>query len=172
MRALREAIILVLIAVVVFFGLRLTMQTYVVYGPSMQPNFHENDRLIVSKIVYAIHPPRRGDIIIFKPPFEQSENFIKRVIGLPGEAVEVINGVTYVYTTGGQKLTLEEPYILSPPRLNMPRRTVPEGQYFVMGDNRNDSNDSDWHRVAHSQFEYGSTAWHQDRFAEALGLRA
>ena len=139
---LRETIILFLIAVVTFVGLRLTIQSYIVYGPSMQPNFEENQRIIVNKVVYGLHEPQRGDVIVFKPPFNETKNYIKRVIGLPGESVEVANGKTYIYKIDGTVLILDEPYEAEPSTRNYTKHTIPDNQYFVMGDNRNNSNDS------------------------------
>ncbi|HEX9897502.1 MAG TPA: signal peptidase I [Dehalococcoidales bacterium] len=140
-KTVREAIILVLIAVVTFVGLRLTIQSYIVYGPSMQPNFEENQRIIANKVTYWFGAPQRGDVIVFKPPFNDM-NFIKRVIGLPGEAVEIRNGKTYVYTTDGTVLVLDEPYEAESSISNSAKQIVPENCYYVMGDNRNNSNDS------------------------------
>ncbi len=138
----REAIVLVLIAVVVFVGLRLSIQSYIVYGPSMQPNFVENQRIIVNKLSYLFGEPHRGDVIVFKPPFNDM-NYIKRVIGLPGESVEVKEGVTYVYKTDGTTIIIDpEPYVEFPSERTYSRRTIPEGEYYVMGDNRNNSSDS------------------------------
>ena len=142
MKAIREAIILVIIALAVFFGLRLTIQTYVVFGPSMQPTFVAYERLIVNKVSYWFNGPQRGDVIVFQPPFPSAEKYIKRVIGLPGESVEVKNGITYIYTTDGKVLQLNEPYIKEKPLQDFAKYTVPAGQYFVMGDNRNSSSDS------------------------------
>jgi signal peptidase I len=141
-RAVRETIIMILIAIVVFVGLRLTIQTYIVYGPSMQPNFTENQWLIVNKLAYKFGTPQRGDIVIFRPPLNEEIPFIKRVIGLPGESVEVKDGVVYVYQTDGTKLTLNEPYITYVATRNFAKHIIPEGEYFVMGDNRNNSDDS------------------------------
>ena len=140
--AVREAIILILIAVGTFVGLRLTIQSYIVYGPSMQPNFEENQRIIVNKVVYNLHEPERGDVIVFKPPFNETKNYIKRVIGLPGESVAIWDGKTYVYTTDGQELILDEPYEAEEMSRDFAKQAVPEGYYYVMGDNRNNSNDS------------------------------
>jgi signal peptidase I len=89
---IRDILIMVAVAVAIFVGLRLTVQTYVVYGPSMQPTFWEQQRLLVNKVVYKIHEPERGDVIIFHPPNEQRDSFIKRIIGLPGETVEIEDG--------------------------------------------------------------------------------
>ena len=81
--------------------------------------------------------PKRGDVIIFQAPTDSSEDFIKRIIGLPGDTVEIRGGNVYV---NGVKL--DEPYIMSPPSYTVEKRKVPDGEYFVLGDNRNHSNDS------------------------------
>jgi signal peptidase I len=142
MKAIREIIVLVVIALAVFFGLRLTIQTYVVYGPSMQPTFYAYERLIVNKVSYWFNNPQRGDVIVFQPPFPSAEKYIKRVIALPGESIEIKNGITYIHTTEGKVLQLDEPYLKEAPIYTFSKFTVPAGQYFVMGDNRNSSSDS------------------------------
>ena len=141
-QTIRETIILILIAVVVYLGLRFTIQTYIVFGPSMQPNFEQNERIIVNKLAYKFGDPQRGDVIIFDPPFTSASDYIKRVIGLPGEAVEIKNGTTYIYKADGTVLTLNEPYEAEASRSSYTRQTIPADSYFVMGDNRNNSNDS------------------------------
>jgi signal peptidase I len=141
-RTLRETIILILIAVVVFLGLRFTIQTYIVFGPSMQPNFEENQRIIVNKLAYKFGEPHRGDVIVFDPPFTSASDYIKRVIGLPGESIEIKDGKTYVYTLDGSVLILDEPYIAESSMHTYTKHTILENEYFVMGDNRNNSNDS------------------------------
>jgi len=139
---IREFVILLAIAAVVYLGMRFSVHTYIVYGPSMQPNFVENEWIIVNKLSYIFHDPQRGDVIVFKPPFAETKNYIKRIIGLPGEAVEIKGGKTYVYKPDGTTLILNEPYEAEPSARDVPKRIVPEGQYYVMGDNRNNSNDS------------------------------
>ncbi len=138
---LRESLITIILAVVIFLGARGTIQTYEVFMTSMEPNFHEGQRVVVSKAAYWswAGEPERGDVIIFKAPNGSSEDFIKRVIGLPGDVVEVKNGAVYVNGT-----SLEEPYIPASniPSYTMSKKEVPEGKYFVLGDNRNHSNDS------------------------------
>lgn len=141
-RTLRETIILILIAVVVFLGLRFTIQTYIVFGPSMQPNFEENQRIIVNKLAYKFGDPQRGDVIVFDPPFTSASDYIKRVIGLPSESIEIKDGKTYVYTLDGSVLILDEPYIAESSMHTYTKHTILENEYFVMGDNRNNSNDS------------------------------
>jgi len=133
-----------LIAIVLVF---LIIRPYVVqafYIPSgsMHPTLLEQDRILVNKFIYRFQKPRRGDVIVFKAPPQASpdgreKDFIKRVIGLPGDTIEVREGRTYV---NGKPL--DEPYILERPFYEFPPQQVPQGTLFVMGDNRNDSNDS------------------------------
>ncbi|MEL6139456.1 MAG: signal peptidase I [Cyanobacteria bacterium J06628_6] len=111
---------------------------------SMDPTLHIGDRLLVEKVSYRLRSPEPGDIVVFEPPpqlqavgFTADQAFIKRVIGLPGQTVQVIHDQVYV-----DGAPLDERYILAPPHYEMPPFTVPAGQLFVMGDNRNDSNDS------------------------------
>jgi signal peptidase I len=135
----REALITVALAVAIFFAARGTIQTYEVFQTSMEPNFHEGQRVVVSKVAYwsAVGEPERGDVIIFEAPYGSDDDFIKRIIGLPGDTVEVKDQAVYV-----NSVKLDEPYIHDPPRYTMAAVVVPEGSYFVMGDNRNHSNDS------------------------------
>lgn len=111
---------------------------------SMVPTLEIGDRLVVEKVSYYWRSPERGEIVVFDPPpqlqqlgFTQDQAFIKRVIGLPGDTVEVQGGS--VILNGNP---LREPYIAQAPAYTMPLVTVPADQFFVMGDNRNNSNDS------------------------------
>jgi signal peptidase I len=109
---------------------------------SMVPTLEINDRLIIEKVSYHFQEPKRGDVVVFSPTKtleEQNyhEAFIKRVIGLPGDTVEVRNGRVYV---NNEPLT--EPYIAEKPDYQYGPQTVPQGQYLVLGDNRNKSYDS------------------------------
>ncbi|MGB3767470.1 MAG: signal peptidase I [Phormidesmis sp.] len=113
-------------------------------SPSMVPTLSIGDRLLVDKISYHIHTPEPGDIVVFEPPpqlqeygYSASQAFIKRVIGLPGQTVQVSQGRVLV---DGEPLI--EPYILESPQYEMPAVQTPPNSLFVMGDNRNDSNDS------------------------------
>ncbi|MBD2452039.1 signal peptidase I [Nostoc sp. FACHB-152] len=127
--------------------LALSIRTFVAearYVPSgsMEPTIQPNDHLIVDKISYDFSSPRRGDIVVFKPTkILQQENyheaFIKRVIGLPGEKVEVKNGQVYVNSS-----PLKEKYIEAKPNYQWGPVIVPANSYLVLGDNRNDSYDS------------------------------
>jgi signal peptidase I len=108
----------------------------------MLPTLAVDDRLIVEKVSYRFRQPERGDVVVFSPTDalkEQNykEAFIKRIIGLPGDVVKVRNGEVYV---NNQRLT--EEYILNPPNYQYGPIKVPQGQYLVLGDNRNNSYDS------------------------------
>ena len=111
---------------------------------SMVPTLHVGDRVVVEKISYHLQPPKTGDIVVFAPPeqlqeqgFTQDQAFIKRIIGLPGQTVAVKEGLVYL-----NDQPLVEKYIAEPPNYQWGPYRVPENQYFVMGDNRNNSNDS------------------------------
>lgn len=111
---------------------------------SMEPTLHIGDRLLVEKVSYRLHPPHAGDIVVFQPPpqlreygYTGKQAFIKRIIANSGETIAVQNHQVIV---NGE--SLQEPYTLEAPDYRMPPVTVPAGTVFVMGDNRNDSNDS------------------------------
>ncbi|MBC7263292.1 MAG: signal peptidase I [Chloroflexi bacterium] len=108
-----------------------------VEGQSMQPSLHSDERLVIEKLSYHLHPPQRGDIIVLRLTDRSTNPLIKRVIGLPGETVEIRDGRVYI---NGQ--VLEEPYVIQPASGSMPPRVVPPGHVFVLGDNRDYSNDS------------------------------
>ena len=137
-----ETIVIILIAVVIFVGLRISIQTYIVYGPSMEPNYWNDERIIVDKLAYKFHAPQTGDIIVFQPPISSTKPFIKRIIGLPGETVEIKDGTVYVHKTDGSVVTMQEPYIKEAFSSNYNSGVIPADEYFVMGDNRNNSSDS------------------------------
>ena len=138
MKIFREVAITVLIAVAVFALLRLTVQSYTVVMSSMEPNFQEGECIMVNKVTYHSSGPQRGDVIVFNPPFGSQYPYIKRVIGLPGETVEIKNARVFI-----DGIPLEEDeYIKERPNYTMPATEITENEYFVLGDNRNNSNDS------------------------------
>jgi signal peptidase I len=107
-------------------------------GQSMEPNLHTDQRLVVEKVSYRFHGPRRFDIVVLKLPDQGEELLIKRVVGLPGETVEIKDG--RVYINGG---ALDEPFTAEETRSRRYEKvTVPPLHVFVLGDNRNRSNDS------------------------------
>ncbi len=136
MKLLREVVITVAIAVAVFFILQLNIQSYIVMMSCMEPNIYDGECIMVNKAVYRHSDPQRGDVIVFDPPFESLHPFIKRVIGLPGDTVEIKGGKVFINGTA-----LEEEYAKAP-EYTMAATQVPDNEYFVLGDNRNDSNDS------------------------------
>jgi len=108
-----------------------------VYGQSMQPNLHTNERLVVEKLSYRFHGPRRGDVVVLHDPSGGSELLIKRVIGLPGERVTIADGRVFIDGT-----PLVEPYLDHDTQGGGRSWLVPPLHVFVMGDNRGASRDS------------------------------
>ena len=97
------------------------------------------DRIFGNRLAYVLGEPERFDIVIFKYPDDESQLFIKRIIGLPGETVEIIDGKVYI---DGSDTPLDDSFTLETPTGNYGPYTVPEGCYFMLGDNRNNSKDS------------------------------
>jgi signal peptidase I len=157
LRALREVAETVIPAVVIALVINLFLaQATQVLGQSMEPNLHSTQRVVVEKVTYRfLHGPRRGDIVVIDLP-GQTEMLIKRVVGLPGESVEVRNGQVYI---DGE--ALDEPWTVRPGGGNYGPQTIPPLRVFVMGDNRGASNDSRSfgpvaieHVVGHAWFSY------------------
>jgi signal peptidase I len=139
---LRELVEVVVLAVILYFGISFAIQAVHVEGLSMFATLDDNDYLIANKIDYRLHAPQRGDIIILRPPTDNSKDFIKRIIALPGERLLISDGIVYI---NGHKL--DEPYLPEAwTTLNNwggpDGMVVPPNDYFVMGDNRNRSQDS------------------------------
>lgn len=134
---------ILVISGVIILGLQAVVQKFVVDGPSMNYTLHNGQQLMVNKIVYSLHDPQRGDVIVFHPPVEIDEDdYIKRIIGLPGERVVVFEGKVIIHKTDGSLLELNEPYVTNIATRTFEGEVIPEGEYFVMGDNRNNSSDS------------------------------
>ncbi len=131
------AIILVFLIIRPFF-----VQVYIIRSASMEPTLREGDHILLNKLVYRLRPPRDGEIIVFKAPKSWTaegveREFIKRLIGVPGDLIAVKNGKLF---RNGKPVN--EPYIKEPMNYEMDPIRVPRGKIFVMGDNRNNSNDS------------------------------
>ena len=158
---LREILEALALAIVVFILIQASAQNFRVEGSSMAPTLEGQQYLLVNKLVYfkfdverfsrivpfwrvdksdasrPFRPPRLGEIIVFHFPGEPRRDFVKRVIGLPGDKVEIVDGMVLV-----NDAVQTEPYLEEPFTDTMPPRRMEEGEYFVMGDNRSHSNDS------------------------------
>jgi signal peptidase I len=156
-----ENVAIVIFAVLLFIGLRLTVQDYIVISGSMENTLQVNERVLVDKLAYKFGTPQRGDIIVFhapNPPINTTTPLIKRVIGLPGEQVQISNGTVKIIEPDGSILTLNEPYIKQPPAYTYTSSVIPPNEYFVLGDNRNDSDDSHYGYLV-SRSELIGRAW-------------
>ena len=136
LRLLREVVETILLTLVIFIVINALTGRFRIEGPSMKPTLHEGQYLIISKIVYKLHPPQRGDIIVFHHPRDPARDLIKRIIGLPGEEVEIRNSRVYV-----NGVLLEEPYVTNWGG-RPSRHELGTDEYFVLGDNRPNSDDS------------------------------
>ncbi len=157
----REFLEAVLLALVVFLVIQTSVQNFKVDGPSMNPTLGHGQFLLVNKVVYfkidqerlsriipfwrvnqtlesfAVHPPERGEVIVFHYPKDQTRDFVKRVIGVPGDKIAIRDGTVLV-----NGAALSEPYITAHDTFNMSERELPPREYFVLGDNRPGSTDS------------------------------
>jgi signal peptidase I len=135
----RELLQTVVLAAIIFLGVRAALQNFRVEGDSMWPTLHDNEYVLVNKVDYMLYSPARGDIVVFRAvaALLPDRDFIKRIIGLPGEMVAVHNGGVYINSR-----RLREPYIHEPPAYVFAQRRVPQNDYFVLGDDRNNSFDS------------------------------
>lgn len=141
-----EIVEVALIAVISVLIIRnFLVQPFLVYGSSMEPNFHNNDYLLIDEISYRFKKPERGEVVVFKYPGDESYYYIKRIIGLPGEEVQIKNGKVEIFNQNFPNgFALDESYI--PLGLETTGKEekikLGEGQYFVLGDNRKFSFDS------------------------------
>ncbi|HEY1354105.1 MAG TPA: signal peptidase I [Ktedonobacteraceae bacterium] len=142
-RMVREVAETVILALLMFLAMRFAMQNFTIDGTSMEQSLHNGELILVDKWTYLFHPPARGDVVVFKAPPDPMQDYIKRVIGLPGDTI-TIKG-TSVVVDGVQ---LNEPYVATqnqgiPPGARLiSNLRVPSGDYFVLGDNRAVSSDS------------------------------
>ncbi|MGH9127323.1 MAG: signal peptidase I [Acidimicrobiales bacterium] len=143
-RAILEWVVILVAALAVAFVVKtFLIQAFFIPSGSMEPTLKPGDRVLVNKLSYDLHSIHRGDIVVFKsPPSEANDptvkDLIKRVIGLPGDQIQGINGQVYINGT-----QLREPYLPAGTQtLNLPLTTVAQGQYYVLGDNRGNSKDS------------------------------
>ncbi len=136
---LRDAVESVILAVVLAALVRLfVFEPFYIPSQSMEPTLLPRDRIIVNKLAYKFHPPQRGDIVVFKYPYDPSRDFIKRIVAFGGETVAIRQ--SHVFING---VRLEEPYLpYHAPVPNFGPIRVPRDHYFVMGDNRSNSDDS------------------------------
>ena len=139
----REIVETIALTLLIFLVIRFAIQSYRVDGISMQPGLNSNEYVLVNKMAYLFHAPERGDVIVFHFPLDTTRDFIKRVIGIPGDTVSIDS--TTVRVNG---MLLKEPYISMPANPTGYKGKIQPDQYFVMGDNRQFSDDSrDWGTV-------------------------
>jgi signal peptidase I len=142
-----EIVQTLLMAIILYFLIDTVVGRVRVENISMQPTLHEGEFILVNKLAYRLGDFHRGDVVVFHYPRNPAEDYIKRVIGLPGDTVVIENGQVMV---NGQ--VLDEPYIKAPPQYANTWQ-IPEGQVFVLGDNRNQSSDShSWGFVPRENF--------------------
>ena len=135
---LKSWIISIVLAIVVALLIRnFVVELYVVDGPSMQPTLLDGERLVVNKFIYHWRDPMKSEVVIFRYPRDHSRDFIKRVIAVGGDTIEIKDGHVYV-----NDALVNEDYISEKTRTEYPKQTVPEGTLFVCGDNRRNSLDS------------------------------
>lgn len=132
----REIVETLLLTLLIFWVVNTVTGRFRIEGSSMLPTMHEGEYVLINKLAYYLDDPRRGDIIVLQYPRDPSRDFIKRVIGLPGDRVEIREQAVFV-----NGVQLVEPYISAPPNYTG-EWTVPDDQFFVLGDNRNNSSDS------------------------------
>ena len=136
---LRELIETIVLSLVIFLLIRMVVQNYRIESHSMEPNFYEGQFILVNKLAYRLGAPERGDVLVFHNPKNTDEDYIKRIIGLPGDNLEIQDGIVYI---NGKQLNEIYP-IREIPRSVMYGPTVIEPDHlFVMGDNRPQSQDS------------------------------
>ncbi len=138
-----EIVEFALIALLIVVPVRMFIaQPFIVSGASMEDTFHSGEYLIVDQVTYRLQDPKRGDIIVFRYPQDPSKYFIKRIIGIPGDTIDIQGNVVTLTTKENETLVLDEPYIKSMAENTTLTETLGDREYFVMGDNRDASSDS------------------------------
>jgi len=157
----REIVETIILGLLLFLTIQYSLQNFRVEGSSMSPALEGSQHVVVNKLIYTNFPdwpllvnipfieigpndklyifrsPNRGDVVVFKPPFDNGRDFVKRIIGIPGDTVAILEGTVFV-----NEKPLYEPYIQKSGNGNMLPQKVTDGAYFVLGDNRPSSNDS------------------------------
>lgn len=133
----REIVETIALTLIIFLVIRFAIQSYRVSGVSMQPGLQNDEYVVVNKMAYLFHAPERGDVIVFHYPLDTTKDFIKRVIGLPGDTITYDSTTVHVDGT-----LLREPYISQAANPEGKTWIVPQNDYFVLGDNRPVSEDS------------------------------
>lgn len=139
-----EVFQVVAIALVIVLPIRyFVFQPFIVNGASMEPNFHDGDYLLIDELSYRFNEPQRGDVIVFKYPTDPSQRFIKRIVGLPRETIELTGSSIQITDKFGNKTVLnEKSYLTNNTLFSGIKVVLGEDEYFVMGDNRTHSFDS------------------------------
>lgn len=139
-----EVLQIVIISAAIIFPIRyFLIKPFYVKGASMEPNFYDHEYLVIDEITYRFRGPDRGEIIVFRYPSDRNQFFIKRVIGLPGETIEITDGNVIIYNVEHPNgVILMEDYIVHEETEGKRKTTLVEGEYFVLGDNRDESLDS------------------------------
>lgn len=137
------------IALLIVFPIRYFLfQPFLVWGQSMNPAFSDGDYLLVDEISYRFSKPQRGDVVVFKYPQNPTSRYIKRIIGLPGETVEIKDNALYIHRENGEVFKLDESEYLPSDAQTLPKKwpldtqKLGKDEYFVLGDNREASSDS------------------------------
>lgn len=173
-----ETIKVVFVSLIVIIGIRsFVMQPFFVDGKSMEPNFYDGDYLIVDEISYKFLEPKRGDVIIFHYPYDTKEFYIKRIIGLPGEKIEIKDNKITIYNSeykDGMVIN-ENVYIPdSTATSGNYARELKNDEYYVLGDNRGASSDSRFWGVLEERFIVGKAwirAWPFNDFSVFEGVK-
>ncbi|MBI4359150.1 MAG: signal peptidase I [Candidatus Nealsonbacteria bacterium] len=136
---------IVIVALAIVLPIRyFIFQPFIVKGQSMEPNFQEGNYLIIDELSYRLRSPQRGEVVVFKYPYNPSQRYIKRIIGLPGETLEIRDEKVAIFDSDANEMILQENTYLPPgdTTLGNLRLTLKENEYFVLGDNRLSSSDS------------------------------